>query len=246
TRVRACRPRRDGRCASRRGRGAWQSQVACAACRARPCARADREGAADGRLQRGGELAAARGARAKTRVSQKPRGVDTRVHRAGARIPNVLTVRAAVRRHTVVSLVCREVCALHALGVAAGCVVLQARMAYSQARDRAARSGAGRLSQTIALRPSPSDGIRLYRHRRSGFALGSDSRALLGSRRCELARGGTVRVERASCGARVRGFAAARDRSVSGMKRPQRYLFIIMTVLVAVYLLLTRLPPAAA
>lgn len=30
------------------------------------------------------------------------------------------------------------------------------------------------------------------------------------------------------------------------MKRPQRYLFIIMTVLVAVYLLLTRLPPAAA
>lgn len=30
------------------------------------------------------------------------------------------------------------------------------------------------------------------------------------------------------------------------MKRPQRYLFIIMTVLVAVYLLLTRLPAAAA
>lgn len=30
------------------------------------------------------------------------------------------------------------------------------------------------------------------------------------------------------------------------MKRPQRYLFIIMTVLVAVYLLLTRLPPTAA
>ncbi len=30
------------------------------------------------------------------------------------------------------------------------------------------------------------------------------------------------------------------------MKRPQRYLFIIMTVLLAVYLLLTRLPPTAA
>jgi tetratricopeptide (TPR) repeat protein len=30
------------------------------------------------------------------------------------------------------------------------------------------------------------------------------------------------------------------------MKRPQRYLFIIMTVLLAVYLLLTRLPPVAA
>lgn len=30
------------------------------------------------------------------------------------------------------------------------------------------------------------------------------------------------------------------------MKRPQRYLFIIMTALVAVYLLLTRLPPTAA
>lgn len=30
------------------------------------------------------------------------------------------------------------------------------------------------------------------------------------------------------------------------MKRPQRYLFIIMTVMVAIYLLLTRLPAAAA
>lgn len=30
------------------------------------------------------------------------------------------------------------------------------------------------------------------------------------------------------------------------MKRPQRYFFIIMTVMVAVYLLLTRLPPLAA
>lgn len=30
------------------------------------------------------------------------------------------------------------------------------------------------------------------------------------------------------------------------MKRPQRYLFIIMTVLVVVYLLLTRLPPLAS
>src|SRR5690606_35811963 len=138
---------------------------------------------------------------------------------------------------------CRDVRALHALGVARGCAVLPTGLADTQACDHAQKPRAGGLCDELAVRSTPPYGSRSGRY----------------SRRCCTGRSGTHSLSRSAGGTRacrgavcLCGQERARHTQRAGryictaMKRPQRYLFIIMTVLVVVYLLLTRLPPLAS
>src|SRR5690606_33489776 len=150
----------------------------------------------------------------------------------------VLPACARRDRSADILVACEDVRALHGLGIAGGCAVRSHGLAHAHACRRPAQSDSNGTMGGVALRPASCDGLGDRRYRGRGLAV-----------RCR-----THRLSRARCRRRARARAlhvrrARRTSSTRGactyVKRPQRYLFIIMTVMVAVYLLLTRLPGEA-